>query len=113
ITHTQLDQLYRFNDQNGNKYFTGIRQGIRLNSFVGVIKVGTLTIEILAKVDKNKSTNRNDVLFWKSVLIQMLRVCKKINIESVYDTILAKKENSLLEIYINIFLEEVENLLRL
>lgn len=113
ITHTQLDQLYRFNDQNGNKYFTGIRQGVRFNSFVGVIKVGTLTIEILPKVDKNKSTNRNDVLYWKSVLIQMLRVCKKINIESVSETILAKKENTLLEIYINIFLEEVENLLRL
>lgn len=113
ITHTQLDQLYRFNDLNGNKYFTGIRQGVKFNSFVGVIKVGTLTIEILPKVDKSKATNQNDVFYWRAVLIQMLRVCKKINIESVSDAVLTKKENSLLEIYINIFLEEVESLIRL
>lgn len=113
VTISQLDQLYRFNDRNGNKYFTGIRQGVRFNSFVGVIKIGSLTIEILPKVDKNKSTNQNDVIYWRSVLVQMLQLCKRINIESVSETTLAKKENSLLEIYINIFLEEIENLLRL
>lgn len=112
ITPGQLDQLYRFNDQNGNKYFTGIRQGIRFNSFVGVIKVGSLTIEILPKVDRNKLANHDNVIYWRSVLIQMLRVCKKINVESLSQAILAKKENSLLDIYINIFLNEIESLLR-
>ena len=112
ISPSQLDQLYRFNDQNGNKYFTGIRQGIRFNSYVGVIKVGNLTIEILPKIDRPLSQGQDDIKFWRTALIQMLRICRKISIESLSEATLAKKDNSILEIYIHIFLDEIENLLR-
>lgn len=112
ISLSQLDLLYRFNDRNGNKYFTGIRQGVRFNSYVGVIRIGSLTIEILPKIDR-PSSQRPDVNIWRSALIQMLRVCKKISVESMSEALLSKKDHSLLEIYINLFLDEIENLLRL
>lgn len=77
VTAGQLDKLYRFNDENGNKYFTGIRNGIRFNSYVGVIQVGNLIIEILPKIDKVKPDDDSSKKQWHNALLQMLAICKK------------------------------------
>ena len=54
LTQDELSRLYEFNDKYENSYFTGIRNGIKLGSYVGVIQIGGLTLEILPKVDKRK-----------------------------------------------------------
>jgi len=114
LTTNQLERLYKFNDENGNKYFTGIRQGVKFNSFVGVIQIGNLTLEILPKIDKATSTsNQSDEIIWRSALVQMLAVCRKIKIDSSFDANLKFRNKSLLELYFKLFLDEVENLLRL
>ena len=55
--------LVQFNENNNNKYFTPVYQGILFNSYVGVIQIGGLTIEILPKAD-----NSNNKSLWRDVV---------------------------------------------
>lgn len=109
FTKNHLDSLVKFNDKNGNKYFTPIYNGIKFNSFVGVLYVGGLTIEILPKADNSDNPNKE---LWQSVLLNMLRVCKKIQVDHISETGLKKKNNSILEVYFEIFLNELEQLVK-
>ena len=105
LTPKQLDQLCAFNDKHGHKYFNVIRQGVKFKQYVGVIQVGRTTIEILPKTDNNNPQ------LWHNILLQMLAECKKIKRESVSQAVLRKRENSLLDLYIEMYLDEVEVLL--
>lgn len=105
LTTTQFDQLCAYNDQHGNKYFTVVRQGVKFKQYVGVIQIGRTTIEILPKTDSG------DTQFWHKILLQMLSECKKIKRESVSQAVLRKRENSLLDFYIEMYLDEIESLL--
>lgn len=103
-----LDRLYQFNDQNENKYFTGIRDGVKFTEYVGVIQIGGQTIEILPKADKNPN---GDIATWHNALLKMLGVCRKINLETVSDTQLKRRHFSILELYFERFVDEVGFLL--
>jgi 5-methylcytosine-specific restriction enzyme subunit McrC len=107
----ELDKLYDFNDSNDNVYFTGIRDGVKFNNYVGVIQIGGLTIEILPKTDKNKGED-NDFIAWHGALLNMLKICKHINVKSVSEASLKRKHNSILDLYFEIYLDEVQNLIR-
>lgn len=108
LTKPQLDRLYHFNDNNDNKYFTGIRNGIKFNSYVGVIQIGGQTIEILPKAD---NTEEGDKELWRDVLLRMLAVCRKIDLETVSDANLSKRHHSLLDLYFDRYLSELNKLL--
>jgi 5-methylcytosine-specific restriction enzyme subunit McrC len=103
-----LDKLYKFNDDNGNKYFTGTRNGVKFTEYVGVIQIGGQTIEILPKADKNGNADKNE---WRDALLGMLAKCRKINLETVSDANLSKRHCSLLELYFDRYLSELERLL--
>lgn len=108
----ELEKLYEYNDRTGNIYFTAIRHGVRFNQYVGVIQVGQLTIEILPKADRNNvSHSQDDYHRWHGVLIDMLRVCKKIDVKSDSETELKRKNNSILDLYYQLFIDEVFMLL--
>lgn len=107
----ELERLLEFNDNNNNLYFTGIRDGIQFNNYVGVIQIGGLTIEILPKADKVKATEE-EYNTWHGALLKMLKVCKHINVTSVSEASLKQRHNSLLELYFEIYLDEVQLLLR-
>jgi 5-methylcytosine-specific restriction enzyme subunit McrC len=107
----ELERLLEFNDNNNNLYFTGIRDGIQFNNYVGVIQIGGLTIEILPKADKLKATEE-EYNTWHGALLNMLKVCKHINVTSVSEASLKQRHNSLLELYFEIYLDEVQLLLR-
>ena len=106
----ELKKLYDFNDKNGNNFFTGIRDGIKFKSFVGVIQIGGLTIEILPKTDRIDSSDQ-DYSDWQSALLNMLRVCKYISVSSVSEASLKRKYNSILDLYFEMYLSELEKLL--
>jgi 5-methylcytosine-specific restriction enzyme subunit McrC len=107
----ELDKLYEFNDKNDNVYFTGIRDGVKFKNYVGVIQIGGLTIEILPKTDKNIAED-SDFTAWHGALLNMLKVCKHINVNSVSEANLKRKHNSLLDLYFEMYLDEVQSLLR-
>ena len=107
----ELEKLYQFNDQNNHIYFTGIRDGVRFKNYVGVIQVGGLTVEILPKADKNLD-DEIEYNIWHGALLNMLRVCRHINVDSISEANLRRKHNSILELYYEMYLDEVQQLIR-
>lgn len=107
ITPEQLEALHGFNDKHGGKYFKSVRKGVKFAQYVGVIQIGRITIEILPKTDQSNDTHK-----WHNILLQMLAECKKIKRESVSEASLRKRENSLLDLYIEMYLDEVEKIIQ-
>lgn len=104
-----FDAMVKFNELHQNKYFTIIHKGIRFGSYVGVIQIGGLAIEILPKADNNENANKN---LWQNVLLNMLKVCKHIQVESISETQLKKRYHSILDVYFELYLNEVERLVK-
>ncbi len=105
-----IDKLWQYNDAHNNIYFEAIRNGVRFKQYVGVIQIGNITIEILPKADKQKSTE-NDKKQWHDVLLKMLAKCKKIRLDSVSEASLKKRYHSLLDLYFEMYLQQVDYLL--
>lgn len=105
-----IEKLWQFNDNHGNIYFEGVRNGVKFKNYVGVVQVGNVTIEILPKADKTtfSDTERNQ---WHDVLLLMLKRCKKIKLDSVSEASLKKRYHSLLDLYFEIYIQEVNQLL--
>jgi len=100
-----LDALEAFYGA-GLPYFSLAHNGVKFNEFVGVIHVGTLTIEILPKADQTNNDEK-----WRSVLLSMLKVVGVFDIHAPTSTLLKLKHNSILDLYLEIFISEVEALL--
>lgn len=105
-----IEKLWQYNDAHNNIYFTAIRNGVKFRQYVGVIQIGNITIEILPKADKQKSTE-GDKQNWHYVLLKMLAKCKKIRVDSVSEASLKKRFHSLLDLYFEQYLQEVNYLL--
>lgn len=104
-----FDAMVKFNELHQNRYFTIIHKGIRFGSYVGVIQVGGLTVEILPKADNNATGDKN---LWQNVLLNMLKVCQHIPVETVSETQLKKRYNSILDVYFEMYLTEIERLVK-
>ena len=102
-----FDAMVKFNELHQNKYFTIGHNGIVFKNYVGVVQVGGLTIEILPKADKKADADKN---LWQSVLLNMLKVCRRIRVESVSETQLKKRHHSILDVYFEMYLTEIERL---
>lgn len=104
-----FEAMVKFNEQHQNKYFTIIHKGVHFGSYVGVIQIGGLTIEILPKVDDSDNPDKN---LWQNVLLNMLRVCRYIPVETLSETQLKKRYHSILEVYFELYINEVERLVK-
>lgn len=116
------EQQYK-KGESGIEYFRILNKGVQFTNYVGVIQAGSLTIEVLPKTDRNKTTASNlsvDSLEkgdaderqgWHNVLLQMLKECRLLQINHVDKANLNLKSNSILEIYLELFLAETEKLL--
>jgi 5-methylcytosine-specific restriction enzyme subunit McrC len=111
FTGTHFDALVRFNERNKNKYFTVVHKGIKFSNYVGVIQVGNLTLEILPKADRESNPSEELKDKWHSVLIEMLKTCRLLNLESLTDASLKTSQTTLLDIYLNLFLSECDKLM--
>lgn len=111
LTQSELNKLYEFNDTTNNSYFTAVRNGIKFNSFVGVIQIGNLTIEILPKADRKPTSDPSDYQLWSKALLKMLAYCNYIKVDSVSDANLNQRFYSILDLYFDLYLNEVSRLL--
>lgn len=108
FTKKYFDALAKLNELHDNKYFTLLHKGIKFSQYVGVVQIDDLTIEILPKADS--STEGTAV--WRNVLIEMLRVTRKLKVNQVGQADVNKQNIHLLDIYFEWFLREVELLQR-
>ncbi|NJN77284.1 MAG: hypothetical protein HC803_02295 [Saprospiraceae bacterium] len=89
-----------------------IHRGVRFRHYVGVIQVGRLTIEILPKADANENSDSLEQKNrWQSVLISMLKTCRLLKIESLSNARLQLQQHFILDLYFELFINEVEQLL--
>ena len=102
-----FNALVKLNELHDSKYFTVIHKGLKFKQFVGVIQVDDLIIEILPKIDNNKE----DENVWQNVLIEILRVTKKLKVQKVGQANVNKQNIHLLDIYFEWFLNEVQLLI--
>ena len=107
LNERHLKALLRLNEFHNFDYFEPIHNGIRLKQYVGIIQVDHLTIEILPKTDKNTSSAN-----WKRFLLSMLKACGRIKAYSTGFASVKKQNLNLLDVYFDLFLSEVEGLLR-
>lgn len=109
-----LHALQSYSGEKGVPYFSLIHNGIKFNEYVGVIQVGSTIIEVLPKADNSISSNADEektTTKWRSILIGMLRAINEIDIFATSNSSLKIKENSVLYLYFEIFIKEVEYLL--
>jgi 5-methylcytosine-specific restriction enzyme subunit McrC len=98
--------LQRYYGEKGTCFFSLIHNGVKFNQFVGVIQVDALVIEVLPKTDQT-----GDECHWRKLLIGMLRAVKSLNVHTSGSTDLKLKSNSILDLYLEVFITEVEQLL--
>jgi 5-methylcytosine-specific restriction enzyme subunit McrC len=92
---------------NGVPYFSLIHHGIQFNKYVGVIQVGNTLIEVLPKADRFTE----DKTAWRNILIGMLKAVHQFDIRSTSQANLKIKPNSILDLYFELFVREVELIL--
>ncbi|MDM1407038.1 restriction endonuclease [Myroides sp. DF42-4-2] len=90
---------------DGTPFFKLIRNGVQFNEHVGVIQVGKTTIEVLPKADQSGETK------WRNLLIEMIKTVWRFDVKSTGSSSLKLKANSILELYFELFISEVEYLL--
>ena len=104
---THLDALLKLNEYHDGNYFEPIAKGIKFNQYVGIIQVDGLSIEIHPKADKEDDDHK-----WKDVLINMLKSCGRLKAKSSGAANVKRQHLNLLEVYFEMYLLEVENLVR-
>ena len=103
--------LLKFNDLHGNKYFNAGYNKLTFKSYVGAIQVGDKVIEILPKADKGKQKDPDGVRKWQGALLYMLERAGYIRLNETTKATQDSSKHNLLEIYLYVFLKEVEVLI--
>jgi 5-methylcytosine-specific restriction enzyme subunit McrC len=103
--------LSKLNALHNYQYFDLKHNGIVFKQFVGVIQVDGLTIEILPKIDRYETENAENRTKWQKVLVEMLRVTRKLKIQQVGQANVSRQSIHLLDIYFEWFLNEVQLLI--
>ncbi|WP_281383955.1 McrC family protein [Hymenobacter citatus] len=91
-----------------------LRQGIKLTSYVGVMQVPGLTLEILPKLDDPHRARTGDAeaAHWQHVLLRLLKATHQLPVTVPSAAALAQARHSMLDVFIAAFLTQVETLLR-
>lgn len=109
FTEAHFFALSKLNEKHGHRFFTMLHRGIQFSSYVGVVQIPGLTIEILPKADNVPGKHYH---LWRNVLIDMLIQCKVVNYSTIGTASLYLRRGSILDVYVAAFLEEVDTLCR-
>jgi 5-methylcytosine-specific restriction enzyme subunit McrC len=105
--HYEAFAAYHNKNEN-TPFFELIDRGVKFTSYVGAIRIGNTTIEVLPKADKESGNEEK----WQKVLLDMLKTCHLLHAKQSGEANLKLKSNSIFELYFELFVNEVEQLLR-
>lgn len=106
FTEKHFEQIVKYNETHGNKYFNIGNRRVYFKNYVGVLQVGNLTIEILPKADRTEGETAKNK--WHNALVYMLYICGHLNIDSISQADLQIQKLSLIDLFYKVFLAEVE-----
>lgn len=106
LRRRDLEQLQLFHENMELPYYQLQHRGLRFQQYVGVLQVGDLLIEILPKTDKH-----SEEAHWRGLLLGMLQAVGHLPTSSPSTASLQLRPNSLLDAYIELFVQELEQLL--
>ena len=109
LTVNQLKALQQFYGETGVPYYSLIHNGVKFCAYVGVLQIGNTLIEVLPKIDKSLSEPADS---WRKVLIDMLHAVGLLELKAPSSGSLKLKSNSILDLYFELFVNEVKYLLR-
>lgn len=109
ITEEQFKALQLYYGK-GVPYFKLCYNGVQFCEYVGVLQVGKTLIEVLPKADKNPSTE-SEKQKWHEILIGMVKAVNTLDLKSTGNSELKIKANTILDLYFELFIKEVEYLL--
>jgi len=110
ITKEQFNALQLYFGEKGLPFYKLCYNGVNFNEHVGVIQVGKTLIEVLPKADK-VSASKEEENKWRDILIDMLRAVGSFDIKTPSHSNLKIKPNTILDLYFELFIKEVEYLL--
>jgi 5-methylcytosine-specific restriction enzyme subunit McrC len=113
--HFELTHAYRsaagiFHTKSKGRYYELINEGIKFRQYVGALQILDLTIEVLPKIDRPTNVENVDVN-WHDVLLEMLKACKILKPKNDQMADLKLRPNSILELYIGLYINELEALI--
>jgi 5-methylcytosine-specific restriction enzyme subunit McrC len=113
----QFEQYYdREIDKNKSKekaeIFSLIKDGVKFKQYVGVVRIGSLTIEILPKIDELNKNSEEDKKLWQSLLYKMVRKATNLDGKLTGFANLNFHANNFISMYIAYFVKEVAYLNR-
>jgi hypothetical protein len=82
LTVDHFNALVCYNERHGCDFFRVGHNRLHFGSFVGVIQVGRLAIEILPKTEKAATADKGE---WQGVLLEMLRQSGLLEVEGAPD----------------------------
>lgn len=104
-----LESLVRLSARHGDRFLTPGHRSVRFKNFVGILATPVLTLEILPKTDRyspGEDTN------WQLVLMDLLKACRLVRLESAGTAPLENRPGDLLDWYVRSFIDEIRSLLR-
>lgn len=102
LSRSDLEALQRHSGEDGVPYYSLIHNGVKFCGYVGVIQVSKLTIEVLPKIDRGSKEQ------WKKILVDMLKKVGSFEVTATSETSLKVKRNSILDLYLEAFLNKVQ-----
>lgn len=106
FTDKVFKQLEKYYGVKGTPFFSLIHNGVKFNEHVGVIQIGSTTINVLPKIDKTISQTST----WAKVLISMLKFTSGIEASATSTSDLQLKSNSIFDLYLELFIHECQKL---
>lgn len=121
IFKRDIEELRAYIDEQNSKDFTGqsdieeflkpIKNGVQANNYVGVLQTKSgLTIEILPKI-AGRTEEATDTRV-RQLFLEMLKAVRSINGKTFKLTNLNAKKNNLLEVFISMFLNESDMIIK-
>lgn len=109
FSQNELDALTVWQEKRDKQYFTRIHKGIKFNSWVGIIQLPTLTIEILPKTDRTSQSSEQQV---RSILLYMIECSLGISPDTNFDSKIETQNANLLHLLSRLFISLLEEIIR-